>query len=73
MTIGALDTSVYTVPTEVPEADGTLEYVHDHARVDRLLFDGVLDPTGGVLRPDASRPGMGMDLKRTDAERFRKG
>ena len=50
-----------------------LEYFHDHALVDRLLFDGVLDPTGGVLRPDGSRPGMGMDLKRTDAERFRKG
>jgi hypothetical protein len=28
-----------------------LEYFSDHARVDRLLFDGVLDPTGGVLAP----------------------
>jgi L-alanine-DL-glutamate epimerase-like enolase superfamily enzyme len=49
-----------------------LEYFHDHARVDRLLFDGVLDPNGGVLRPDLSRPGMGLELKRTDAERYRK-
>jgi len=48
-----------------------LEYFHDHARVDRLLFDGVLDPKGGVLRPDFSRPGMGLELKRSDAERFR--
>jgi len=48
-----------------------LEYFFDHARVDRLLFDGVLDPTGGVLRLDLSRPGMGLDLKRADAERFR--
>ncbi|HEY6707482.1 MAG TPA: enolase C-terminal domain-like protein [Actinomycetota bacterium] len=47
-----------------------LEYFHDHARVDRLLFDGVLDPTGGVLRPDLSRPGMGLELKRADAERW---
>ncbi|HEX2850091.1 MAG TPA: enolase C-terminal domain-like protein [Acidimicrobiales bacterium] len=49
-----------------------LEYFHDHARVDRLLFDGVLDPTGGVLRPDVERPGLGLDLKRVDAERYRR-
>jgi L-alanine-DL-glutamate epimerase-like enolase superfamily enzyme len=49
-----------------------LEYFHDHARVDRLLFDGVLDPDGGALRPDLSRPGMGLELKRSDAERYRK-
>jgi L-alanine-DL-glutamate epimerase-like enolase superfamily enzyme len=50
-----------------------LEYFHDHARVDRLLFDGVLEPAGGVLRPDVSTPGMGMELKRSDARRYRKG
>jgi len=49
-----------------------LEYFHDHARVDRLLFDGVLDPVEGHLLPDLSRPGLGLDLKRSDAERFRK-
>jgi L-alanine-DL-glutamate epimerase-like enolase superfamily enzyme len=49
-----------------------LEYFCDHARVDRLLFDGVLDPTGGALRPDLSRPGVGLELKRSDAERYRK-
>jgi L-alanine-DL-glutamate epimerase-like enolase superfamily enzyme len=48
-----------------------LEYFADHARVDRLLFDGVLEPTGGVLRPDLSRPGMGLELKTADAERYR--
>jgi L-alanine-DL-glutamate epimerase-like enolase superfamily enzyme len=36
-----------------------LEYFHDHARVDRTLFDGVLDPDGGVLRPNLSRPDRG--------------
>jgi L-alanine-DL-glutamate epimerase-like enolase superfamily enzyme len=50
-----------------------LEYFHDHARVDRLLFDGVLEPVDGVLRPDLSRPGMGMDLKRADAQRYQRG
>jgi L-alanine-DL-glutamate epimerase-like enolase superfamily enzyme len=48
-----------------------LEYFHDHARLDRLLFDGVLDPDGGVLRPDLGRPGIGLELKGADAERFR--
>jgi L-alanine-DL-glutamate epimerase-like enolase superfamily enzyme len=50
-----------------------LEYFADHARVDRLLFDGVLDPDGGMLRPDLGRPGAGLELKRPDSERFRKG
>jgi L-alanine-DL-glutamate epimerase-like enolase superfamily enzyme len=49
-----------------------LEYFHDHARTDRLLFDGVLDPGGGCLRPDPCRPGMGLGLKRADAERWRR-
>ena len=48
-----------------------LEWFHDHVRLERLLFDGVLDPVGGVLRPDLSRPGNGLELKCADAERFR--
>jgi len=47
-----------------------LEYFHDHVRVERLLFDGVLDPDQGALRPDASRPGLGLELRRADAERW---
>jgi L-alanine-DL-glutamate epimerase-like enolase superfamily enzyme len=47
-----------------------LEYFADHARVDRLLFEGVLDPDGGVLRPDGSRPGLGLTLT-PGAERWR--
>jgi L-alanine-DL-glutamate epimerase-like enolase superfamily enzyme len=48
-----------------------LEYFYDHARVDRILFEGVLNPEGGVLRPDFSRPGMGLELKNSDAQRYR--
>lgn len=47
-----------------------LEYFHDHARVERLLFDGTLDPDGGALRPDRSRPGLGLELKHAEAERW---
>jgi L-alanine-DL-glutamate epimerase-like enolase superfamily enzyme len=48
-----------------------LEYFHDHVRVERLLFDGTLTPRDGVLRPDSDRPGLGLELKRVDAEAYR--
>jgi L-alanine-DL-glutamate epimerase-like enolase superfamily enzyme len=47
-----------------------LEYFYDHVRIERMLFDGALEPVGGELRPDRSRPGLGIELKRRDAERF---
>ncbi len=50
-----------------------VEYFHDHARIEHLLFDGALTPVDGALRPDRSRPGLGIDLKREDAEEWRVG
>jgi len=50
-----------------------VEYFADHARVDRILFDGVIDPVGGALCPDLSRPGLGLELKRVDAEVYEVG
>ena len=47
------------------------EYFFDHTRIERMLFDGVIDPVDGWLRPDLSRPGMGLEFKPTDAEQFR--
>jgi L-alanine-DL-glutamate epimerase-like enolase superfamily enzyme len=47
-----------------------LEYFHDHVRIESLLFDGVLQPQDGELRPDRSRPGHGLELKRADAQRY---
>jgi L-alanine-DL-glutamate epimerase-like enolase superfamily enzyme len=47
-----------------------LEYFHDHVRIERLFFDGVPEPVNGELQPDLSRPGMGVELKKKDAERF---
>ena len=47
-----------------------LEYFHTHVRLERMLFDGTLDPAGGELRPDPSRPGLGLELKHADAARF---
>ncbi len=48
-----------------------LEYFHDHALVDRALFDGVLDPRGGRLRPDLSRSGLGLQLDAARAAQYR--
>lgn len=47
-----------------------IEYFHDHVRIEQLLFDGALVPVQGVLYPDLTRPGMGLELKRADAERY---
>lgn len=47
-----------------------LEYFHDHVRIERMLFDGVLSPRNGVLEPDPRRPGLGIELKRGDAEPY---
>lgn len=48
-----------------------LEWFHDHDRIERLLFDGVLDPSGGTVCLDVSTPGNGLSLKEADAQRYR--
>jgi L-alanine-DL-glutamate epimerase-like enolase superfamily enzyme len=48
-----------------------LEYFHDHVRVERMLFDGVPEVRDGEARPDRSRPGLGLSLRRADAVRYR--
>ena len=47
-----------------------LEYFHDHVRIEKMFFDGVHPPINGELAPDLSRPGMGIQLKRADVQRF---
>jgi L-alanine-DL-glutamate epimerase-like enolase superfamily enzyme len=47
-----------------------MEYFHDHVRIEHMLFDGALTPVNGELIPDRSRPGLGLEFKRADAERF---
>lgn len=73
-----LPLSAHTAPSihlhaacAAPGAFLHLEYFHDHARLEPLLFDGVVSPVGGSLTPDPDRPGLGLSLKRADAERFR--
>lgn len=46
-----------------------VEWSQDHVRIERLMFEGVLEPVAGRLVPDRDRPGHGLSFKRADAER----
>jgi L-alanine-DL-glutamate epimerase-like enolase superfamily enzyme len=48
-----------------------IEWFHDHVRLEGMLFDGAPKPENGEIRPDLSRPGLGLEFKRQDAERYR--
>lgn len=48
-----------------------LEYFHDHVRIERMLFDGFIEPVRGTLAPDRSRPGLGIELRNKEALPFR--
>jgi L-alanine-DL-glutamate epimerase-like enolase superfamily enzyme len=46
------------------------EWFHDHARIEHMLFDGAPVPHNGSIAPDLSRPGLGLEFKQKDAERY---
>jgi L-alanine-DL-glutamate epimerase-like enolase superfamily enzyme len=47
-----------------------LEWFHDHVRIEQMLFEGAPAAAQGLLRPDLSRPGHGLALKRQEAARY---
>jgi len=48
-----------------------VEYFHDHVRIERMFFDGFREAASdGAMHPDFARPGLGIELKTSDAERF---
>ncbi len=47
-----------------------LEYFHDHVRIEGMLFDGAVRPREGALFPALEKPGIGLELKRDEAERY---
>jgi len=47
-----------------------MEWFHDHVRIEDMLFDGALDPTGGTIRPTTGI-GHGLTLRGEDAREFR--
>src|SRR5699024_4986593 len=46
------------------------EYFHDHVRIEKMLFDGFRAPEKGVMKPDLSRPGLGLEFKYADAQEY---
>jgi L-alanine-DL-glutamate epimerase-like enolase superfamily enzyme len=47
------------------------EYFFDHVRIENMLFDGVTVSKNGSIYPDLSRPGMGIEFKHADAEKYK--
>jgi L-alanine-DL-glutamate epimerase-like enolase superfamily enzyme len=48
-----------------------VEYFHDHERIESMLFEGAIPLEDGRLRPDPDRPGLGIELRQAEADRFR--
>jgi L-alanine-DL-glutamate epimerase-like enolase superfamily enzyme len=74
----SMPTSIHCAPAVSAHAGAAMatlrhvEYFHDHVRLERMLFDGVAEVgPGGVLLPPPDRPGLGLELKHSDAERWR--
>lgn len=47
-----------------------IEYFYDHYRIEQMFFEGAAEPENGELSIDPSRPGIGLELRRRDAERY---
>src|ERR1041385_1741891 len=45
-----------------------VEYFFDHYRIEQMFFDGALQPSAGILSPDSSRPGFGLECKVPDMQ-----
>lgn len=48
-----------------------VEYFFDHYRIEQMFFDGALVPSNGMLRPDPSRLGFGLECKLVEMEKYR--
>lgn len=49
-----------------------IEWFHDHVRIEDMLFDGALDPTGATVAPVAGL-GHGLTLRTQDVTEYRVG
>jgi L-alanine-DL-glutamate epimerase-like enolase superfamily enzyme len=47
------------------------EYFHDHVRIENEFFVGAAIPVNGFLTPDLSLPGLGLELKTSDVEKYK--
>jgi L-alanine-DL-glutamate epimerase-like enolase superfamily enzyme len=72
-----IDVSAHTAPQISAHAFAAIrrlrhiEWFHDHVRLERLLFDGTLEPVDGVLTPDREREGHGLTLRTDQPDAYR--
>jgi L-alanine-DL-glutamate epimerase-like enolase superfamily enzyme len=62
--------SLHLHPCCAAESIRHLEYFYDHVRIEHLLFEGVIDPVDGMLSPDLTRFGNGLELRRKDTQKY---
>jgi L-alanine-DL-glutamate epimerase-like enolase superfamily enzyme len=48
-----------------------LEWFHDHERIETMLFDGTLDPSGGTITPRDDAIGHGLTFRDDAADPYR--
>lgn len=48
-----------------------VEWFHDHVRIERLLFDGFVEPQAGMLSANRGAHGHGLAFRRHASERYR--
>lgn len=47
-----------------------IEYFRDHVRIENMLFEGIQQPKEGKLKANLESPGMGLEFKYQDAEKY---
>ncbi|MFN2528010.1 MAG: enolase C-terminal domain-like protein [Candidatus Baltobacteraceae bacterium] len=47
-----------------------MEYFFDHARIEKMFFDGIPEQKNGTLAPDLDRPGIGLEFRCADALQY---
>jgi L-alanine-DL-glutamate epimerase-like enolase superfamily enzyme len=48
-----------------------IEWFHDHAYIEAMLFGDASVQSKGVIRPDLSRPGHGLEFRCADAQQLK--
>jgi L-alanine-DL-glutamate epimerase-like enolase superfamily enzyme len=48
----------------------SVEWFADHVAIEQLLLDGAAAAEDGLLMPDRGRPGLGVELRESDAARY---
>jgi L-alanine-DL-glutamate epimerase-like enolase superfamily enzyme len=62
--------SIHAHPCCAATSVRNIEYFYDHVRIEKMLFEGALEPQNGLLIPDLTRPGLGLELKRAEATQY---